>query len=145
MMKFGLSAIVALASISLVDARYQACSRDMYYDLDACQCLQRETCHIRCEYNKEQDPREYCSCTDKAEIEALYDHDGYDAFCQKVTPEVILEVQEDIKKPEAKIIQKPEAKIIQKSDDKIIEKLEETIENKDDIIEILLDSIRELK
>ena len=57
-------AIFALASISLVDARDQPCSKDMYWDLDACQCLMRDTCDLKCEKNKVQDPREECACAD---------------------------------------------------------------------------------
>lgn len=161
--KFGLSAILALATISVVDARYQACSKDMYYDLDACQCFMRDTCALRCGYNTVQDPREKCACTDKDEIEALYDHVGYDAQCKKLRPSVIQEVDEGIQKYE-EIVQKLEETIkkqeetiekqeetiekrevtIEKQEEKI-EKREETIENKDETIEWLLETVRELR
>lgn len=63
-----------------------ACDRGMYWEMKACQCFKVETCaaYVKCGFETIPDPRFDCKCTPRAEVDALYEHAGYDDNCEKI-------------------------------------------------------------
>ena len=76
-----------LSTLGVVGYAYVgACGRGMYWDMNACQCFKVDTCaaYVKCGFQMIPDPRFDCKCSPIKEVEALYEHAGYDENCEKI-------------------------------------------------------------